>query len=108
MPTATRPGSRRWPANRSQSAIQRGTSAKIRATVPEGTVRSARTTEPLPNAISPVPTRSAANHCGRPMGSSSASRRRAVTANSTAPAITKRVPAAIRGGRVSFVTRIPR
>ena len=63
---------------------------------------------PLPKAINPAPTRRAANHCDRPIGSASASRRRVETANRTAPAITKRVPAAIRGGRVSLVTRIPR
>jgi hypothetical protein len=107
-PIATRSWNGRRATKRSHTAIQRGTTAKISATVPDGTVRSASTTDPFPPAIRRAPTTNAAHHCGRPTGSPAASPRRIVRASSTPPAITNRVPAATSGGRVSFEIRIAR
>ncbi len=80
----------------------------ISAAMPEGIVRSAITTRPLPPPTSAIPTIAAALHCGRPGRSPRVSPRRIVTAYSTAPAIANRAPAAISGGRVSLDTRIAR
>ena len=83
-PITTRGEAGRPPANRSHSAIQSGTSARIRATVPDGTVRSASTTDPLPPAIKNVPTVKAASRWLRPIRSPIASPRRSVIARSSA------------------------
>jgi hypothetical protein len=107
-PNVVSPPTRWRRTTRSTNAIHSGTSAITRDISPEGTVRSARTTTPLPPATSPSPTSAAAFHCGLPRRSPARSPRRTEIAYRTAPAMRNRMPAAINGGSVSFETRIAR
>ena len=90
------------------SAIQSGTSAKISATVPLGIVRSASTTDPLPPAISSAPTVKRRPPLGPPDRVAHRVAPPDRDREEQRPRDHERVPAAISGGRVSFVIRIPR
>ena len=100
--------SARCPANQTQQRDPQRHEREDQATVPEGTFRSASTTEPLPNAISPVPDQGAppatvADRSGRPRRRAAWRRRR----RGRRPRSRSASPARIKGGRVSLVIADP-
>jgi len=102
-PTSVATPSRCFRSTRSTSAIHSGTRAMIRATMPEGTVRSAHTTPPFPPRSSAHPTMAAARHWRGPGRSPSRSPRRMVQANMTVPA-TRNLMDAERSGGIVWLT----
>jgi hypothetical protein len=102
-------GASRWRKNtRSIMAIHRGMVAMTRAAIPVGTLRSARTTPPLPTRSKRIPTMEAARHCGHPGLSPSRSPRRIAQAYRAPPATRKRTAAMSSGGRVRTASRMAR
>ncbi len=88
--------------------IHRGTVATSSAAIPEGTVRSAHTTMPLPPRRSAPPTMAADRHWRRVGRSPSRSPRRIAHAYRMAPATRNRMEALRKGGMVRTATRIAR